>query len=48
MTPEKFDLILEKQVPDEMKRRHANYVIDSLTKEGKKYQIQQLLHDIKR
>jgi hypothetical protein len=48
MTPEKFETILEKQVPDDMKRRLANYVIDSLTKEGKKYQIQQLLHNIKR
>jgi len=47
MTPEMFEAILAKQLPDDQKRARANYVIETLTLEGTKADVTSLVEDLR-
>lgn len=47
MTEEKFAAILAKQMPDAEKRKRADYVIETLTPEGARARVTEILADIR-
>ena len=47
MTEAQFDLIKSKQMPDAEKRRRATYVIETLTLDGARSMVQNVLADIR-
>ncbi|EPX77625.1 dephospho-CoA kinase [Litoreibacter arenae] len=47
MTPEMFEAILAKQLPDAEKRKRADYVIETLTLEGTKADVTSLVEDLR-
>ena len=47
MTEEQFDLILARQMPDAEKRQRADYVIETLTLDGARSDVQRLLAKIR-
>lgn len=47
MTPEMFEAILAKQLPDDQKQARADYVIETLTLEGTKADVTSLVEDLR-